>query len=548
MDSPTEEEAMSLYGRAMSAFRAGWAAFKKDPESQLRDLTFEQRQELYGMAWMYYTSKMFSKREGEDWSGYLHSRRLFKHTKLLYNPVPALVDFYVDNIWQPAENKDFESLVTGLTESTDEKIVAAVAQLDQWSQWKSESTKIKRYAAATGNVLVEGVDDLERGKIYHKCTWAGHVSEVKLNATGDVQGYTVEYQVFDPDRKVFFNFKKVVSKADYRYFYDDKPWTPPGKAGAVEPNTYGFVFAVWVRHTDEGYSYGIPACRDFDKVDTVNSLASHFDSYLHRKFESPKIIGANGDIVPIVGAYRDPQTGVLYPQDPDLNWVVLKADTNRGAVSVDDLSGDMTMAEASTELERELESFEKEYPELQVASIMRDQAQLSGAALERMLGPAQNRLDGVQPGYNGQLTKFRQMGLSVGGMRVNGGGWANITKQQESFRPFNLKSYESGQIDFNLKMSKLVHETEAEQVDTRKKKADLAVVLMDVGIDGLEAMQVSGYTEDKAKEIMARAALEEKKRQDEFEAAARAAGRLSGGGPSNPPAPSPGNPQPPEAQ
>jgi hypothetical protein len=450
----------------------------------------------------------------------------------------------VDNLWQPAANKDFESLVTDLTESTDEEIVAGVAQLDQWSQWKSESTKIKRYAAATGNVLVEGVDDLERGKVYHKCTWAGHVKEIKLNATGDVQGYTIEYQVWDPGPKRFFNFQKVVTKEEYRYFYDEKPWTPPGKTGPVETNDYGFVFAVWVRHTDEGYIYGVPACRDFDKVDNVNSLASHIDDFIHRDIESPKIIGANGDIVPIIGAYKDPQTGVLYPQDPRLNWVVLKADTNRGAVSVHDLSGILKLGEASPELQRQLESFEKDYPELQVDSIMRDKAQLSGAALERMLGPAQNRLDGVQPGYNQQLIKFRQMGLSVAGMRANGGGWTNLTEQQKSFLPFNLKSYERGQIDFNITMSKLVHETEAEKVDTQKKKADLAVVLMDVGVDGLEAMQVAGYTEEKAQEILGRADAEEKARQDEFEEAAKAAGRLPGRGPSpNPPQLPPGNPQ-----
>jgi hypothetical protein len=80
-------------------------------------------------------------------------REMYKHTRLIYNPVPMIVDFYVDNIWRPAQNNDFESLVTPLSPKTDEAIIEAVAQVDQWSNFLADAQKIKRYAAATGNVL-----------------------------------------------------------------------------------------------------------------------------------------------------------------------------------------------------------------------------------------------------------------------------------------------------------------------------------------------------------------------------------------------------------
>jgi hypothetical protein len=66
------------------------------------------------MAWSYYRSYMFSRRNGESWTWYLAQREMYKHTRLIYNPVPMIVDFYVDNIWRPAQNNDFESLVTPL--------------------------------------------------------------------------------------------------------------------------------------------------------------------------------------------------------------------------------------------------------------------------------------------------------------------------------------------------------------------------------------------------------------------------------------------------
>lgn len=488
----------------MGAISAGWNQWAKGPESQLQNLTYEERKDMYSTAWSYYRSKMFSTREGIDWGGYLNIRGLYKHTRLIYNPIPMLVDFYVDNIWERAENEDFPNLVAPLDKDTDEKIIAAVGQLDQWGMWLSEAPKIKRYVAATGSALVEGVDDLERGKILHKCVWPGYVRSITLNQTGDVQEYVLEYDVWDREKQKTFLFRKEVDKTQYRYFYDDKPWTPPGKSGPAETNTYGFVFAVWFKHIDDGSDYGVPACINYDKVDNVNSLASHVDDFIHRDIESPKLIGAAGEIVPVVGAYKD-KKGVVHPQDPRLNWMVLRADTSKGAVSVNDLSGVLKLAEASPELERQLKSFENDYPELQAATIMRENAQLSGAALERMLGPAQNRLDGVQPGYNQQLIKFRQMGIAVAGMRANGGGWQNLTKQQQVFKPFNLNSYEKGDLEFNLKQSQLVHETETETEDLLLKKAQRGETLLGVGADELEALQVAGYTEEKAKEILARA-------------------------------------------
>lgn len=505
----------------MAAITAGWAAFRRDPESQLRDLTREQRLDLYATAWAYYRSYMYSRRNGEDWTNYLALRELYKHTRLIYNPVPAIVDFYVDNLWQPAQNDDIKSLMTPIEDGADEKLVKAVAQLDQWSNFLAESQKIKRYAAATGNVLIEGIDDLERQKILHRTVWPGYVTDLELNATGDVRSYALEYDVYDRETKHTYTYKKIVTQESFSYFRDDRPFIPEGKTATVETNPYGFVFAVWIRHTDDGADYGLPACNNFDKVDNVNSLASHVDDFIHKDIESPKLIGAAGEITPIIGAYKDPKTGLITQEDPRLHFVALKVDTSKGPASVNDLSGVLKLAEASPELARQIESFDKDYPELQAATIIQKNSQLSGAALERMLTPAQNRLDGVQPSYNQQLIKLRQMQVAVGGMRANGGGWTALTQQQRLFSPYNMQSYGRGGLDFNLKRSVLVRETEAEKEDTLKKKADRADTLLEVGVDELEALQVAGYSEEKAKEILKRSRENEPPPVDPEVAAAR---------------------------
>lgn len=477
-----------------------------DPESNLRDLTNEQRGDLYAEAWAYYRNRVFSKRNGEEWTIYIAQRGLYKHTRLIYNPVPSIVDFYVDNIWQPANNDDYEALVTPLSRKTDEKLIEAVAQLDQWGNFLSESQKMKRYASACGNVLIEGVDDLERGKILHRTVWPGYVTQLELNATGDVQSYTLQYKVYDPAAQQDYQYRKVVTKDDFSYFRDDKAFVPPGKSAAVEANPYGFCFAVWIRHADDGGDFGLPACAHLDKVDEVNSLASHLHDHIHKSIESPKVISTDSEILPLIGAQQTGPEGrrTLTPQDPRLNWVVFK--TGTGA-TVHDLAGDLSLAESDPHLNRLLTSFTDDYPELQAATMIRENSQLSGAALERMLTPAQNRLDSFQAGYNEQLIKLRQMQIAVGGMRASGGGWTSMTKQQKLFAQFGLSSYERGDLDISLRQSLLVGETEDEREDLLIKKASRATVMSEL-VDQQEALSIAGYGDEEIKEIMQRQAKE----------------------------------------
>lgn len=490
----------------MNAIKIGWKAFS-DPESESRALSQSDRANLYGTGWAYYTNKMFSRRMGENWTVYLAARELYKHTRLVFNPVPQIVDFYVDNVWQHPRNAEYEALVTPLSDSTDQEIIEAVAQLDQWGNFLAEQQKIKRYAASTGNVLIEGIDDWQREKILHRVVWAGYLTEPPvLNDTGDVQSYTIEYDVWDADAKKTYRFRKIADKETFRYFRDDKPFVPPGKTESVEANPYGFCFAVWLRHTDDGGDYGNPACRSFDKVDEVNSLASHLFDNIHKEIESGKILGLEDPrgIEVLTGAHKN-RDGSINQVDPRLERVLLAA---KGNVSVHDLSGLLKLAEAYPYLKDLIASFDDDYPELQAAAIIQKNSQLSGAALERMLTPAQNRLDAASANYNQQLIKLRQMQLAVAGFRTSGGGWTTRNAQQQLFRAFDLNSYERGLLDFQLKRSVLVQMDEAETEDVLMKKAQRSNELKET-VDVLERLMIAGYSEDESVEIMRRRAAEQ---------------------------------------
>lgn len=494
----------SFLTKTMAGLKAFYAAFS-DPEAQNRNLSADERVALYQTAWSYYRNHQFSRRDGIEWSAYLAGRELYKHTRLIFNPVPQIVDFYVDNIWQPARRENFESLATPLSHKTDEPVIEAIAQLDQWGNALAEFQKMKRYAAATGNVLIEGVDDTFREKITHKTVWAGFVTELELSANGDVLSYALEYNVYDRELKRDYRYKKQVNKETWSYFRDDSPFVPEGKSAAVEENPYGFCFAVWIRHTDDGADYGLAACKDFNKVDEVNALASHLHDNIHKEIESGKVIGGletpDSDIKILTGGTQNAD-GTINEVDPRLQRVLLAA---KGNISVHDLSGLLKLAEAHPYLRDVLLSFENDYPELQAAAIIRQNSQLSGAALERMLTPAQNRLDGVQANYNQQLIKLRQMQIAVGGMRQSsGGGWTTNTKQQQLFAPFDLTSYSKGELDFQLTRSVLVQNTDAEAEEVLMKKANRAAALREI-VDRREQLKIAGFSDDEVQDILTRA-------------------------------------------
>lgn len=493
--------------------KAGITAFN-DPEAKARQLTTDERMVSYALAGWYYSGEMFSPEIG-DWTTYKTNYRLYKHTRLIYNPLQVLVNFYVDNIWQKAQRPDdpeSQSLYTDVEDGTDEVIVRAIAQADQWANWQSESALVKEYAATCGGVLLEGIDDLEREKVTQETVWAGYITDLKLNAAGDVVGYTKEYQVHDPEKQETYRYKKIVDKEKYQYFKDDKLFAYEGRK-AVEDNPYGFVFAVWVRHLPGNAPFGRGVMRTFTKLNDLNSLASHINDYIHKKIESPKIIFSDASVLPLIGATSDKDGNIIDHDDPALSWVLFHS---KGSGSVEDLAGTLDLAQASPELERQLRDFSDAYPELSAYSIIKQNSQLSGAALDRLLTPAQNKLSKAAVNYDRQWIKFCQMKLAVAGWRVNTGAWRSRTRQQAKFAPFDLGSYERGDLDFQMKPSQLVQMDEKENTELEGLKLDNATKAE--GLKSLKSrLMMIGLTEEEAIEEMNVLRTENALQEEDFE-------------------------------
>lgn len=463
----------------MTALYAGFSAARRaylSPGDVGHDKAFSGTQNSYSTAWAYYRGQMFDGAGTgflDYYSGYLTRYGLYKHTRLLYNPVPAIVDFYIDHIYPGSDPEildDGTILVTPVLDGTDDDLKIALAQLDQWGNWLPEAHKLVRYAANVGSCLTEVVDDLGREKILHEHIWPSFVVDLDLDKQGNVKLFKYEHKVFDRVKNLHYLYGKQIDEDSIREYKDGKPFDYG--EGAGRDNPYGFVPAVWIKHEDDGGENGVPPITSYAPIDEINSLASHTHDAIHKDIEASKLISVKGGMLPIMGASGSVtgQGGQLTAYDTRRDRMILKSE--EGA-SVHDLGSVLDLAKADPSIDRQLSSFENHYAELQATEILKNKSQLAFNTLVRLLGPAQAKLDRAAPNYNQQVIKLKQMQIAIAGYRV-GNGWTKRDAQQEKFGQFGLASYARGELNFGLKRALLVQETEMEKEELRAKRVETA--------------------------------------------------------------------------
>lgn len=445
----------------------------------------------------------------------LEGRALYTYTRLIYNPVPQIVDFYVDHLF-PHVSETLTSgiaLATPMQDESSEELKEAVAQIDQWTNWLSEALMMVRLGASMGSVGVEVVDELEREKITHRILRPSLVKSVSLDAAGNVKAYTLEYKAYDEDKKENYTYRKEVDDELFQYFRDNKPYDPPDRGEGDEEriergvykNPYTFVPMVWIKHKDGGSERGLPAVVNIEKIDELNSLVSHRHDHQHKAIEAGKVISTDGDILPVTGASgasRKGQEGGINPYDTRRDWMLLKTPSD---ASVHNLGSSFDLTQGDPEVIRLLESFVADYPELQAAKLIEEHGATSGEALKYKLGKAQSKLDQAGAQYNQQVTKLKQMSVAIAGWRYNGGGWTKRDAQQKRFAPFNLESYAKGDLNFGIKRSLLVQMTETEEIELQGKRLENATKAEGM-YDELTRLELAGESRDSAILILARRA------------------------------------------
>lgn len=485
----------------MSATQAGWRAFRRyysNPNHEVREQAFEQRVSAYRLLWAYYNGSMFE----AIWRPYIAHYHLYRNIRLLYNKAPGLVEFYVNQLYPGVLSEDGQSLPDGMslaipfTQDTPPEIKRAVAQLWQWSNWQAKKGLQIRYAAALGSVLCEVIDDVERRKISIEVLWPGLVKDLRLDSAGNVISYILEYQA--TDAKGVYLYRKEVDKQAIHYFRDDRPYDYGN--GAEIANPYGFAPAAWIKHRDVGGLHGEPVTAGMlGKIDELNGLVSHTHDHIHRAVDAPMVLWGGKGIQSLAAATEKRPTRQSATGEDESAYEAEEITLLQGPAGgkAESLLGDLNIADANATIEMVRSEIKSDYPELSYYEALRQMSTATGPAIQRLLGDVANKVLDVQGTYDaGNLSLYR-MALAIGGERVNSGAWgprATLTRQQQKFLPFDLTSYQRGQLDMALAPRLLVVPTKLEQAQERQAFWQSINAAVQAGVPLEVALEAAGWT------------------------------------------------------
>jgi hypothetical protein len=483
---------------------AAATAFKRtfaDPAGARQALSYQQQGDSYRYLWHWYANSIYE--DMGKWQTYKADYRLYRYIRSMYNPCRRLVDFYAGAVYPGNLRAPGQQLPDGfreaipLGEDTAPELADAIAQYWQWANWQSGKSLFVRYGACLGDVLVEVSDDVKRGKVGTDVRWPGFVSDLDLDSQGNVKGYALQYDAEDEaDNGKLYTFKKTVDLEAFRYFKDDEPFDY-GK-GAAYPNTWGFVPAVWVKHTDLGGDHGAPAMRNLGKWDTLNESASMVHDYIRKIVKAPIILVGGSTMSAVTAEAKQGSTrGPVDPLGP--SFADEQISLLRGPDGANVLTIPLNIAEAYGEIDRQMKEVEADHPELTMYSQLRTMTQVTGPAASRLMGDVSLLVGEAQAQYDQASTKLFQMATAIAGERIKRGDWAGpLTRQQLRFAPFDLSSYAAGDLDFSISPRPIIPIIESENLATQT--AAIAA-LVGAGSSLYAAAKAAGLSEEEAQAL-----------------------------------------------
>lgn len=451
---------------AVSAAATTFVRTFSDPGGMERRGEYESRATHYRHLWQMYENAKFE--NTAQWQRYKADHNLYRYIRNIYNPTRRLVDFYAGIIYPGVLTTDARRLPDNsriaipLAEDTDPALVEAVGQLWQWSNWRAGSSLMVRYGACLGDVFVEIVDDIEGGTVRMEVVWPGLVTDLDLDAVGNVKAYAIEYDAQTPEGENY-TYRREVGQDVIRTYRDDSPAEYDGHP-AEYPNPYGFAPAVWIPHTYTGGDHGHPAMRNIGKFDEANNVWSAANDHLMRALNAPTVVAGGGNMAPLAGAGKQGSSGDLSGSEQE-KLKLLQAPLG---AEIHQLSP-TGVEETLMNIDRLIREIEDDHPELTMYKQLRDMAHVTGPGAERMLGDAATYIQDARSNYDTHSAKLFQMAVAVGGFRANSGAWGRqLSSQQRSFLPFRLDSYRRGELDLDILPRPIIPETPRERIERER--------------------------------------------------------------------------------
>lgn len=438
---------------------------------------FASQQAGYLHKWSYYVNDPYDYLNNPDVRSYLEDYGLYRFTRPIYNPTRRLAKWWAGAVYGGPMSEDGQPLPNGVAPAipfaadTPKPLVLAATRGLLWGNWQLGKSLYVKYGAVLGDVFVEVVDDLERGKVYPRLVWPGYVTDLSLDASGNVKAFEYGYRVHDGVRSR--EYRKRVDGEAIRVFDD-------GREVEAYPNPYGFAPAIWTKHEDDGGVHGAGVMDGaVGKLDELNSVAAHVADQIHKRINAVKTFSTNAPA-------RDIELAAGAADRDRLPFLKLPPDTVVG-----DLTGDLNLADALAWVRDTYRELEADFPELTFYSELREMTQATGPAIQGLLGDVMPRFWDAMASYDLGTTKACQMLAAIGGHRANNGDWGprgSLSRHQQVFLPFDLDAYAAGRLDLAIAPRQLVTKSDRERYEEAQMKKTA------YGLSDARVLQEAGYS------------------------------------------------------
>lgn len=426
----------------------------------------------YRLLWSYYDNSAFEHIGG--WGPYLGRYHLYRGMTLLYNPTQRLCDFYATHIYpglltaDPADLPDEISLAVPLADDTPPDVRAALDQLWAWSRWQANKSVLCRYGSVAGNVLLECVDDVDEHRVYMHIVWPALVSYLDLDPTGKIVAYTLEYPARDDDG-TYYQYRKMVDLQRIQFFKNDKPFDYG--EGEIYANPYGFVPATWIKHKDLGGNTGAPAIYgSINKIDKLNSLASHIQDQIHKVIGSPQVLWTDGQVGSLFSEKAQQKRALREDHTTDIDREGILMLKGPAGGRVDTLAGQLQLHEAAEHMTMLMTEIESDHPEVAMYRELRTMSQVTGPAATRLMGDVIAAVDESAANYDAGCVQAFAMCLAIGGWRANSGDWGDLGPEQTLFSPFNLDQLATGGLHVRIMPRPLIAMSAIEKLEIEQMR------------------------------------------------------------------------------
>jgi hypothetical protein len=494
----------ATYERVLSAFNRRTVSVSRSygaPPEQEATTEWRERQARFVLLWSFWDGTAYDNLE--HWATYKQEHDLVSDLRLFRSHVKQLVDFWWYHVYSGELADDGLVLPGGvqnaipLASDTKVRLASPIGQLWQWWGWVDGMRLVMLYQAITGNCTVELVDDVRRQKVMTNILWPGYVPYMEMNSSGDVIAYAKEYEVVEPvdDRGNYetYTFRKEADKSEFRTYRNGELFDYDG-FGARIPNPYGFVPAVHYRFNNTGGSWGEPAMLGSQTViDLMNNLYTVMYGKQKTLLQAP--IGVSGSMAPgaiasqieadqAMRAGEDPL--LMFPTDP-VEHVNTMA---RNSFPVLQMSADARTVNFEVDFRQVQETIKdlnqamnEAYPEIRFWSEIRAGERVTKPGVEAAMGDVTARHRTVSSASDRNTKKLHQMGVAIGGMRYNDGTWQKFAEANgrklgqahEKFKPFDLESYDNGDLNHQIMPRDLVQETDVDRLGKAERQQALGM-------------------------------------------------------------------------